>query len=218
MRNIYERADKAIQDMNRENLKAFDALKLSRMDGLHIIQMVMQVYKKSEELARLKYYEIAFEVYVLTLIETGMKAKEAHAKAEEVIDYDWVDEMLEETDFITLYRFTSETARKRDRLIEALAAANGENRDAEIDKALRYWTRQVGQYCLNAADYARIEAFEDAGIEWVQWITQHDERVCDECYPRDGQVYRIGEVPTKHYSCRCYLVAAEAPESAEAQD
>lgn len=211
MKDIYERADKAIQDMNRENLKAFDLLKVSNLDGLHIIQMVMRTYRQSEELARRKYYEIAFEAYVTALMEAGVPAKEAHEKAEQVIGNDWVDEMLEETDFVTLYRFVPEAVRKRDRLIEALAVAEGQNRDGEIEKALRYWSRQVGQYCLNAVDYARMDAFEDAGVKWVEWITQRDERVCDECYPRDGQVYRIDEVPTRHYGCRCVLVPTEEP-------
>lgn len=211
MKDIYGRADRAIQEMNRVNLKAFDALKVSDLDGLHIIQMVMRIYRQSEETARRKYYEIAFEAYVTALMEAGVKAKAAHANAEDAIGSDWVDEMLEETDFVTLYRFVPEATRKRDRLIEALAVADGQNRDGEIDKALRYWSKQVGQYCLNAVDYARMDAFEEAGVKWVEWVTQHDERVCDECYPRDGQVYRIDEVPTKHYGCRCYLIPAEEP-------
>ena len=209
--DIYERADKAIQEMNRENLKAFDMLKISKLDGLHLIQEINRTYRKSEETARRNYYEIAYEAYVIAMMEAGTDVKEAHEKAEEAISNDWVDEMLEETDFITLYRFVPEAVRKRDRLIEALAVSEGQQRDNEIEKALRYWSRQVGQYCLNAADYARLEAFEDAGVEWVEWVTEHDERVCDECYPRDGQVYRISEVPTKHYGCRCHLVPAEEP-------
>ena len=212
MKDIYARADKAIQDMNRANLKAFDSLKVSRLDGLYIVQTVMRIYRQSEELARKKYYEIAFEAYVVALMEAGIAAKEAHERAEKAIDNDWVDEMLEETDFVTLYRFVPEATRKRDRLIEALAAAQGENRDTEIDKALRYWSKQVGQYCLNAVDYARMDAFGDAGVKWVEWITQHDERVCDECAPRDGQIFKIDELPQKHYGCRCYLIPAEAPE------
>ena len=211
MKDVYERADQAIQEMNRENLKAFDMLKVSKRDGLHIVQMVMQIYRQSEELARRKYYEIAFEAFVTALMEAGVQAMEAHEKAENTIGNDWVDEMLEETDFVTLYRFAPEAVRKRDRLIEALAVVSGIGRDAEIEKALRYWSRQVGQYCLNAVDYARLDAFEEAGIPWVEWVTQRDERVCEECAPRDGEVYRLDEVPKKHYGCRCYVIPAEEP-------
>ena len=93
--------------------------------------------------------------------------------------------------------------RKKQRLAEAIDAAQDKTR--EIDKALRLWTRQVGQYADNAVDQARVQAFRDAGIERVWWVTQHDDRVCETCDERDGQIYSIDDLPPKHWNCRCRI-------------
>ena len=111
--------------------------------------------------------------------------------------------MLEETDFVTLYRFDNEVERKAQRLAEALSATDRWN--DEIDKALRYWTLQVGQYAINAVDRARLQAFKDAGVKRVRWNTEKDERVCNECNALDGKVFDIDDAPAKmHIRCRCF--------------
>ena len=82
-----------------------------------------------------------------------------------------------------------------------------DNRDAQIDFALRQWSKQVGQYAINVTDYAVFQAFEDAGIEEVEWVTEHDQRVCSLCHKMDGKRYRIDEVPSKpHVNCRCTVI------------
>ena len=202
----YEPCDRAIRDMNRENVKAFGQLKLARWDKLNVVREVTALYRESSRQARKKYYDIAFEVYVLIMMRCHVGEKEARRKAKSAITYDWVDEVLEETDYVTLYRFDNERDRKAQRLIEALSGT--ENRDFEIDKALRIWSRQLGQYAINFTDYAAIRAFEDAGVEMVQWVSQHDERVCTECHALDGQVFRTDEIPRKpHWGCRCFWKA-----------
>jgi SPP1 gp7 family putative phage head morphogenesis protein len=115
---------------------------------------------------------------------------------------DWVDEILEQTDFVTLYRFDRETERKAQRLIEELSET--QNRDYSIDKALRFWSQQLGQYAINFTDYAELKAFEDAGIEMAEWVSVEDERRCMECYALHGQIFRVKEFPRKpHWGCRC---------------
>lgn len=200
--NIYEACDKAIQEMNRENLKLFGKLKLSKWDSIHLIQAVTEVYQQSVKRAKRRYYEISFEAYILAMILYGKDYKEAHELAEKAIDMDFVNQVLEQTDFVTLYRFNSETERKIHRLAETLEVS--EDKNAEIDKALRFWSRQLGQYAINFTDYAMVQAFEDAGVEMLEWIAVHDGRTCNECYALNGQVFRIDELPRKpHMNCRC---------------
>lgn len=209
----YEPCDRAIKAMNRENVKDFGRMKLAKWDKLNVIREVTTLYTESAKRARKKYYEIAFEVYVLILLRCHVEAKKAHRMAEKAITDEWVDAVLNETDFVTLYRFNTETERKAQRLVEALAGT--ENRDYEIDKALRLWSMQLGQYAINFTDYAAVQAFEDAGVEMVQWISQHDERVCTECHALDGQVFRIDEIPRKpHWGCRCFWRAVFRQEEA----
>lgn len=195
---IYDKADKAIKAMNRRNLKAFNRLKLADFDELNIIREIDELYRSSSRYAEKQYLEIARDAYITAMHEAHYKGN-----PEKAIDDDWVLDMLEEVDPVTLYVFTYERERKKQRLIEALSVAH--DKVHEIDKALRYWTLQLGQYADNSVAYAREQAFEDAGIRRVRWVTQHDERVCKTCDERDGHIYRIGNIPQTHWGCRCIL-------------
>ena len=202
--DVYARTDQAIRVMDRDSLRAFGQLKLAKWDELHIIREVTTLYRKSAKKARQQYYEIAFEAFVLGLMLCDMDSKEAHRLAEKVITGDWVDDVLSQTDFVMLYRFDTETERKAVRLSEALEAA--EDKNAEIDKALRSWTGQLSQFAINFADYAMIAAYQEAGIEKVRWVSVPDEKRCSVCRGRHGRIYPIAAVPTKHPRCRCWVV------------
>ena len=202
--DIYEAADKAIKVMNRELVEDFGRLKMAKWDRISVIRTVLKVYRESARKAKKRYYGIGFEAYLLGLYMCGINGRKAHEMAEKAITNEWVDGILEETDFITLYRFDTETERKAYRLAETLEAT--ENRNWEIDKAMKYWSQQLGQYALNFTDYAVVQAFEDAGIEMAEWVSEHDDLVCDECYALDGQVFRVNELPRKpHWGCRCKI-------------
>ena len=202
---IYDVADKAIKAMNRANLKAFGQLKLAKWDELKVVKLVGKTYDDSANEARRWYKQIGIEAYERALIECGRSRKDASVTARKKITGDWILDMLEESDPVTLYVFLTETDRKKQRLIEALAATD--NKPAEIDKALRYWTMQVGQYADNTVSRARIEAFRDAGVREVVFHTQEDDRVCNDCNPLDGQTFPIDEAPQPplHRNCRCWL-------------
>lgn len=200
--NYYEPCDRAIKAMNRLNVEAFGQLKLAKWDEVNVIQTVRNVYRKSARIARKRYYEVAFEAYVLAMLLCGAAPKKAHEMAEKAITDEWVNERLTETNLVTLYRFKTETDRKIIRAAEAMEA--GVNRNYEIDKALRFWSQQLGQYAVSITDDAVIQAFMDYGVELIQWVTAEDERVCNECNALDRQIFRITEIPPKpHWGCRC---------------
>ena len=209
--DYYGACDQAIQAMNRSNLEAFGRLKLAKWDEVSIIREVKSVYRKSAKEAKKRYYEVAFEAYLLMMALCDVPPRKAHEMAEKAITDEWIDGVLQETDFVTLYRFDTETERKAYRLAETLEVA--QDRDAEINKALRFWSQQLAQYAINFTDYAMILAMQDAGVEWAEWVTMKDEKVCGECRPLDGQMFRIDEIPAKHWGCRCRLRPVwEAPE------
>ena len=204
----YEAADRAIRDMNKRNLRAFDRLKTLKFDELNILQSVTKVYDDSTNLAKLRYLQIATDAYIEALILAGIDRKKAEEMAEDSITEDWVLDMLEEYDPVTLYQFLPEAERKKQRLVEALIASH--NKNEEVDKALRYWTLQVAQYAINSVDEATIEGFKEAGVKKVRWIAQDDKKTCRICEERDGKIYRIDKVPSKpHFNCRCYLEIAD---------
>lgn len=203
--NVYQGADRAIREMNRHNLKAFGKLKLAKFDELNLIRQINAVYDESVQRAKQRYYEIAVEAFIVAMLEAKKPNEEATRTADETITGDWILDMLEEVDPVTLYAFMNEAERKKQRLIEALAVAH--NRNAEIDKALRYWTVQVAQFADNSVYYARLEAFRAAGVEYVRWVTQKDERVCTECDELDERIFPIDSAPPpQHIHCRCVLV------------
>lgn len=202
---IYDRADEAIRAMNRRNLELFGRLKLMPKDEVNVIRRVRQVYESAAQDARRRYREVAEDAYMQALIEAGVEVYVTRGLAKRYITYDWVDDMLDEANWVTEYVFTNETERKAHRLAEALEA--GVDRDLAVDKALRQWTLQAGEYADIAVARARYDAFLEAGVEYVEWKTQKDERVCEECGPLDGEVFELEQAPMcpLHYRCRCTL-------------
>ena len=216
--NYYAAADRLIQEVNRIGVRKFGELKGKDLDDLKAVMTVLELYEYLLKILRKKAYSVAFEAYVIMLMECGVESRKAHQMAEKAIDEGWIDEILHTTDPVTLYRFDSETGRKADRLIEALAAFSGGDgrmpgtsaggavgRDLEIDRAMRNWSRAVGWFAIWLTDEASIQAMRDAGIERVRWNTVPDERRCHECRELDGRVFLIDELPPKpHRGCRCW--------------
>ena len=205
---IYSACDRAIREMDRENVEAFGRLKMADWDEVNVIRTVKAVYRTAQKRARKRYYEVGFEAYLLAMAMCGAEPGKAHQMAEKAITEEWVDSVLTETDPLTLYRFDSEAERKAYRLAEALEIAQDRNR--EIDKALRYWSQQLAQYAINVTDYAAIQAFKDYGIRKVRWVSEQDGRECSKCHGLDEQVFDIDDIPVKpHLKCRCRLMPAK---------
>ena len=201
-KSYYAAADKAIQAMNRENLEAFGRLKMAKWDQINVIRTVVSVYREAAMRARRRYYEVAFEAYVLGLTMCGEEPRKAHAMAEKAITPEWIDKILDRVDPVSMFRFTSETERKAYKTAETLEVAN--DRDTEINKALRFWSQQLGQYAIIMTDNAVLQAFEDYGTEYVMWIAEKDQRTCRTCKTYDGQVFELEDLPDKpHFGCRC---------------
>lgn len=200
----YDLADKAIKDMNRRNLRAFDGLKTLKFDELNVLRTVRKVYDDSVRIAKRRYQQIAEDAYMEALILAGMERSKAEKLAEESITEDWVLDMLEEYDALTLYSFVNEVERKKQRTAEAILAA--QDKVAEVDKALRLWTLQVSQYADNSVFYATVDGYQKAGIKKVKWVSEKDSKVCNICNELDGKIFDIDKVPQiPHWRCRCIL-------------
>ena len=200
----YSLADKAIRDLNKRNLRSFDRLKTLRFDDLNIFRIVSEVYETSARIARRRYVSIAYYAYIEAMIQAGITRKDAEKAADEDIVEDWIIEMMDNENETTLYRFDTETERKKARLAEALAVAH--NKIDEIEKALRYWSLQLAQYADEAVWIGTVNGFKDAGVKEVRWIAVNDRGVCKECWDRNGRIYPIDDVPgPAHFRCRCTL-------------
>ena len=187
----YILCDKAIKDMNRKNLRWFNGLKIVKFDELNVVRSVSSVYDKSFALCKKWYLQIAKEAY------------EATGNDPDDIMEDWLLDMLEDYNATTLYQFTTEVERKKQRTAEAILASH---QNKEIDKSLRLWTRQTSFYATNCVVQATLDGFKKSGVERVKWVARDDEKTCVECFQRDGVIYPIDEVPPRHYNCRCDLI------------
>lgn len=198
----FEYADRAIRDMNRRNLRAFDRLKQLKFDELNVFSEVEKTYDNSVELAKRRYRQIAVNAYIAALLLADKKISEEDV--EDTITEDWILDMLEEYDPVTLYQFFPEVERKKQRTVEAIIASH--DKSEVIDRALRLWTLQITHYADKSVDEATIDGYKDAGVKKVKWVTANDEKVCKICRDRDGKIYPIGKIPPRpHYRCRCEL-------------
>lgn len=201
---LYDYTDARIKRLNRQLLRLFQKVRLLNFDELNALNDIKAVYRKADRFAKAAYLDIAVEAYALGLVEAEKAGFRPRRRRD--IDRDWVLDFLEEEDFVTLYRYAPELTRKRDRLVEALAMTNKPNK--EIDKALKYLIMQTTHYADKATAEAELQAFKDAGVKKVMWLTERDNRVCDICYPLDGKVFDIDKTPPipQHYNCRCVLI------------
>lgn len=193
---MYEYADKIVSYLNSQFIEMFGKLKsLVSMDELNVLQSVKEVYREADALARKMLYQIAVFAY-----------ENASGEDISIITEQWLLEVvLEAYDPITKYSYVNEVERKCSRLFESILAS--ENKSAEIDSALRYWSAMVTQYSIITTDAATKQAYMDSGVEEVMWVSVKDDRRCKVCKSRDGKIYLIEEVPPKpHLGCRCYLV------------
>ena len=191
--------------MNRRALRAFNGLRTMKFDELNVLRSVSKVYDELVERAKKWFLLIARDAYAEALIEAGIRSREAERRAEEDITNDWVLDMLEDYDGVTMYRFVSEVERKKQRTAEAILATEVE-RNREIDKSLRLWIQQIAQYADNAVTYATIDGYIEAGVKKVRWHTQEDDRVCVECNKLDEKVFEMDAIPDRpHFRCRCWL-------------
>lgn len=201
---VYDNADKVIVRLNKRNLRRFDKLKLAAWDELNLVKSIKKTYKQAQDDAIREYIELGVMAYMDAMILAGVSRARAESIARRNIDRGWVLEYLAETDPVTMYQFMTETERKAQRLTEAVEIEQA--RQVEIERALRSWSRQTGQYAISIVDRAMIDGFAKAGVKKVRWNTERDERVCEVCEELDGQVFSVYNVPPKqHYNCRCWL-------------
>lgn len=197
----YELSDKAIKILQKKIVRRFSKAKgkilTYEFDEINARRIVKDLYKDLESDNEKMFLELAKSVYT------------KESDEDKVPDRKWLKEnILESYDPVTFYMYMAETERKQERMIESVIAAG--NKVEAINKAMRYWNDMTVQYCDTVEDKAIRKAYKDSGIEKVEWVTEHDDRVCSECDDRDGKVYSIHHVPSKpHWGCRCHVVPVE---------
>lgn len=192
--------------------KRLIALSFDEITTLTADKIAKEVYIIFLKENKKQYKKIADDAieYALLFLEQDYtidkKAKEKIRK--EITPEKAVDKVLKEYNPVTGYLYEREAKRKRARLTEGLLAGkNNNNRIFFIHIIERYtnlWYTQSKQYAEDIADKTVLWVWKEIGVQKVKWVTERDERVCEDCRPLDGQIFDIDEAPEKpHYRCRC---------------
>lgn len=212
---MYKKLDALLKAVKKMIQTEFASLGAMGFDRLNVINtrkltkaMFTRLLQKNEEI----YVKVAENAY-----SEGKKTAKGmgYSGTEETeIDSDWVLTVLLAYNLVTGYLYDKEAERKRLRLNEQILTAREYNDGGMLKDGLRrsmnLWWTQTQQYGIDMVDEATIQAYVDAGVKRVRWITAADERTCEECRPRHNKIYDIRRVPAKsHYGCRCRLEPVE---------
>lgn len=192
----YKYLDKVLTATVKRIYKIFEDYRSVPIDELNVTSHVRRLYEELDAISREAYRDIAKHYY------------ESEPHGDDTFMYLWLEGILFAPSKLTKYTYDNEVYRKRDRLIEALIAAEDSKRDKseEYTKAMRSWTQMVGWYGIEVADEGVRQARLDDGVKRVMWVSEHDNRVCGDCHQLDGRIFPMDAVPVKpHPGCRCHL-------------
>lgn len=185
---------------NAANEMAFDELNVRQAKDF-AKRLYAKLESRNEEMLR-------------SIVEEAYKAGFAEASEEEddfsgLLETAIVLSLMARYHGVTHYSYNQEVKRKRDRLMEGLLSVDNRHDAQEIlNRAAKLWFNQSRQYADFAVDDARTRAFENAGVEYVKWVAEKDDRTCHTCKDLDGQVFAIDAMPEipQHHHCRCWVV------------
>ncbi len=200
-----------------------ETLNITRFDELNVMKSAKSLYKKLNSDVREELLDLALLLYPLFWDEAEeiKKSREKadsdeeietksteKAKAKSEINQKWVDRILSEYNHTTMYSYDNEVKRKQGYYMESILSAESSAERKKLSrKAISYWSRMCAEYADIVTNAAVLKAFRDSGAKKVKWVTQHDERVCTVCAPRNGRLYEIDKVPDiPHWGCRCYYI------------
>lgn len=204
MTDLFRDTDKYVKIYLRYILREFRKLQ-SKINafGFDEINALMDVRATYAELDR-----ISREAFVIIVRLAYKRVCDEDFPAEM-----WLAERLNDYDPVTKYLWAPELDRKRARLFESIMAAKNThqpvtNEKASVETAMHLFARQFRQTADDLTTEAFMQAYKDTGVKQVMWVTMQDEKVCEECGPRDGKIYTLDNVPLwpAHYNCRCILI------------
>lgn len=183
-----------------------ERLLIDGFDELSVMRNLTTLYSALDADNQLEFLEVFYARY----LKTYKKIKK-RPPTDDIYDLAelYLIDLLTVPNEVTKYTYDTEVIRKRDRAIESVNATQGvQFKQAEINKAMRYWTMQTGFYMDILCEDAHKRALKDAGVKRVRWYTLEDDKVCDACEDLDGEEFDIDDIPSPpHPRCRCHVEA-----------
>ena len=196
-KNFYETTDKAIELLNRRATKRFeDAKDEAAQDGFDELSVL--------EVTRTLYQDLARDNQEIFLELAQERYQEAEPHGEEPPDLAWLLAFLAGYSAVTKVIYDNDVDRKRQYTAEGINSSTA--KVTEFRRGLHYWAGLTADYADIVTDESTLKAFRDAGVRRVRWVTAGDEKVCETCRERNGKVYSINAIPSKHRRCRCHYL------------
>ena len=206
--DIFGHADRSLMillNYMSHEFQNFAILPFDRLNILDVRERVNAMYKRMNNVIVREYNDIALKAYRDAAIE-------ASTDDDDFDPYEFVSAILKAYDPLSDFVYTREYTRKRDRMFESVIATELGNQEMRrnLRRGLDVLANQIRQYADNITIGARLKAFKDAGVEYVRWVAEIDDKTCKECMARDREIYRLDEVRNMipaHWRCRCHLEA-----------
>ena len=209
---MYRTADKLLEQLKKLIRREFNRLGIIGFDELN----AFRVTKETTDLfIRLMAENMKRYLLAAQKASTDAKARViavGYSDREITIpDEVWVMAFLASYNFVSGYLYEQEAERKRLRLAEQIMTAKEYQSRTQYNDSIRrsanLWWTQTLHYMLDVVDSATLWAYEQMGVEKVEWHTNIDGRECKVCRERHLKVYPIKDVPPKaHRNCRCRLM------------
>lgn len=200
---LFDRTDKIVKAYLRVILNRFRKVQRTlTFDELNIMNTINEEWEQLNKLMRDCLYEVVLYYYrfACDICQRDFDDQEAEM---------WFAKLIEQADPVTHYIYFPESDRKRARLIEGIFSVKKlSERRKQLDIAERYIARQITQTADDYTISSFIEGLKASGVKEVEWVTQQDEKVCEDCEPLDGQIFDMDDIPMlpQHYNCRCFII------------
>ena len=215
---MYEYLDSLLAKSKTKVKVEFNRLGAMGFDELNVVntrKITKAMFDRLLALNESVYLKVANDAYKKAV--KSAKSAGYSSDEEEAPDSDWLFTVLMAYNLVTGYLYNKESERKRLRLNEQILTAreysDGNLLRNSVRKTANLWWTQTAQYGVSIVDRAILKGYEDMGVEYVRWVSVEDEKTCSDCDDRNGEIYKLSEVPEKtHYQCRCYLEPVKVEE------
>lgn len=213
---LYKTCDEQLKKLKVNLKQEIDRLSVLPIDELNVLELKKETKELLKRLITASYIsyliiskDVRFEAIKL-LSTVGLESKT------NPVGKEWVTKVLKEYNLLTGYLYFSEAERKRMRLVEEILTARDFKSVEAYETAIRYfgnlWWTQVLAYANQMVDKTMLKVYEDAGVKWVKWEAEDDEKTCHICVDLDQKVFKLKDIPGKpHRNCRCWLTPVKEP-------
>ena len=192
MANPYKAADKVIAYLNKRYIKLFGKARGLAFDEANVISVSHEIYDTALEETKREMERLSKTVY------------KKYGENENFDSGAFVLALMLAYDPVTKYVYENEVDRKRARFVEGVLSSDTPLEEVKASQKL--WVAMNKIFADEVTFQTMIQAFKDAGVEKVRWVTSADERRCKACGSMHGKVYGIDKIPSKpHRNCRCWV-------------